>query len=80
VVRELLVDLDDDSRRLVWSVADGPFSHHNAPRRSSPSGERTRFVWIADLLPHDLAGRARELMEHGTAVIKKTLEARTAQA
>ncbi len=30
VLRELLVDLDDEARRLVWSVIDGPYAHHNA--------------------------------------------------
>ena len=28
-VREVLVTLDDTARRLVWSVVDGPYSHHN---------------------------------------------------
>jgi hypothetical protein len=29
VVREVLVDLDDVACRLVWSVVDGPYAHHN---------------------------------------------------
>ena len=29
VVREVLVALDDERRRLVWTVVDGPYSHHN---------------------------------------------------
>ena len=76
VVRELLVDLDDDARRLAWSVTDGPYTHHNASAQVF-SGEAggTRFVWIADLLPDDLAGRINELMEHGTRVLKQTMEA-----
>ncbi|HLN07409.1 MAG TPA: SRPBCC family protein, partial [Xanthobacteraceae bacterium] len=28
-VRELIVDLDDDARRLVWSAVGGRLSHHN---------------------------------------------------
>jgi hypothetical protein len=36
--------------------------------------DRTRFVWIADLLPNELAERTHELMQHGSAVIRKTLE------
>jgi len=66
VVREVLVDLDDDARRLVWSVADGPYTHHNASAQVfAEEAGRTRFVWIADLLPHDLAGRISQLMDHG---------------
>jgi hypothetical protein len=75
VVRELLVDLDEDARRLVWSVADGPYTHHNASAQVfAADGGGTRFVWIADLLPHDLEGHMDELMTRGTAVIKQTLE------
>ena len=30
VLRERLVDLDEEARRLVWSIADPPYIHHNA--------------------------------------------------
>jgi hypothetical protein len=76
VVRELLVDLDDAARRLVWSVVEGPYTHHNGAAQVFAAGDgQTRFVWIADLLPHDLAAMTDELMERGTSVIKRTLEA-----
>ena len=35
---------------------------------------RSRFVWIADLIPDDLAGDIDVLMEQGTAGIKNILE------
>jgi hypothetical protein len=76
VLRELLVDLDDEARRLVWSVVDGPYTHHNASTQVFPEDEgRARFVWTADLLPHDLAELTGTFMEQGTSVVKKTLEA-----
>jgi hypothetical protein len=76
VLREALVDLDDDARRLVWSVVQGPYTHHNASAQVLPAEEgRARFVWTADLLPHDLAERTEPFMEQGTNVVKKTLEA-----
>jgi hypothetical protein len=75
VLRERLVDLDDDVRRLVWSIADPPYTHHNASAQVFADGtDRSRFVWIADLLPNELAGRAAPLMEHALRVIKRTLE------
>lgn len=81
VVRELLVDLDDLTRRLAWSVVDGPYTHHNASAQVFPEGEgRSRFVWIADLLPHEAGPRTAELMRHGTTVIKRTLEAKPTSA
>ena len=75
VARELIVAVDDEARRLVWSVVGGRFTHHNASAQVFADGEgRSRFVWIADLLPDEIAGDIRVLMEQGSAVIKKTLE------
>jgi hypothetical protein len=41
-----------------------------------PDGEsRSRVVWIADLLPNDLAGTVAGMIEQGMAAMKRTLEA-----
>jgi hypothetical protein len=53
------------------------YSHHNASAQVfAKSDGRARFVWIADVLPHDAARQTDELMEQGTGVLKRTLEAR----
>jgi len=71
VVRELIVDLDDRARRLVWS-ARGRLTHHNAAAQVFPEGEqRARLVWTADLLPDELAGEVGTMMEHGAAAMRK---------
>jgi Polyketide cyclase / dehydrase and lipid transport len=74
-VREVLIDSDDDSRRLVWSIVDGPYEHHNGVAQvfTEPDG-RTRFVWVTDLLPNELAERTAEMMAAGMDAIKLTLE------
>jgi hypothetical protein len=52
-------------------------THHNASAQVFPDGEGySRFVWIADLLPHELASAVGAMMEQGLAVIKRTLESR----
>jgi carbon monoxide dehydrogenase subunit G len=77
VARELLVDLDDNARRLVWSVVGGRPTHHNASMQILPDGEdRSRVVWIADLLPNELAGPIGAMIEQGLGAMKKTLERR----
>jgi len=79
VARELIVDVDDRSRRLVWAVVGGRPSHHNASLQVFSEGERSsRVVWIADLLPNDLAGPIAGLIDQGMAVMRKTLEGRAA--
>jgi uncharacterized protein YndB with AHSA1/START domain len=75
-VREVLVTLDDTARRLVWSIVDGPYSHHNGAAQVLLDADgTTRFVWSADLLPDAAAERTKELMEQGTATVRRTLEA-----
>ncbi len=78
VVRELIVDLDDAARRLAWSARGGRLTHHNASVQVFADGEgRSRLVWIADLLPNELAGDIRAMIEQAAAVMKPTLEGRT---
>jgi uncharacterized protein YndB with AHSA1/START domain len=76
-VRELLVDLDEEEWRLVWSVREGPYTHHNGAAQVFADGDgRTRFVWTADLLPSELAEPTAQMMDRGMAVIKETMEQR----
>jgi carbon monoxide dehydrogenase subunit G len=75
VARELIVDIDDQARRLVWSVVGGRMTHHNASAQVFADGDsRSRFIWIADLLPHELAPAITGMIEQGLVVIKRTLE------
>jgi uncharacterized protein YndB with AHSA1/START domain len=75
-VREVLVTLDETARRLVWSVVDGPYSHHNGAAQVLLDADgATRFVWTADLLPDAAAERTKAMMEEGTATVRRTLEA-----
>jgi carbon monoxide dehydrogenase subunit G len=75
VARELIVTIDDDARRLVWSVVGGRMSHHNASAQVIPDGsERCRFVWIADLLPDEVAPGIAAMMDQGLDAIRQKLD------
>jgi len=76
VARELIVDVDDDARKLVWAVVGSPrLTHHNASMQVFADGERrSRVVWIADVLPNEIAGYIAGLIEQGLGTMKKTLE------
>jgi polyketide cyclase/dehydrase/lipid transport protein len=82
VAREVLVDLDDEAKRLVYAVVGGRPTHYNASVQVFSDGEeRSRFVWIIDLMPNDLAASVGAMAEQAATVIKQTLEreiARTA--
>jgi len=75
VAKELIVDLDDTARRLVWSAVGGRLSHHNGSLQIFPEGGACRLVWIADILPHDLKGIIQGMMQQGMDAMKKKLEA-----
>ena len=75
VVHERIVDLDDRARRIAYAAVGGRFTHHSASIQVFPDGDtRSRVVWIADLLPNDLAGLVGGMMEQGCAAMKRTLE------
>lgn len=77
VVRELIVDIDDASRRLAYAVVDGPMPlmHHHASFQVLADGEhRSRLIWITDFLPNELAAEIRTRVERGALVIKRALE------
>src|SRR5262245_38334176 len=78
VARELIVDVDEVGRRLVWSVVGGRMTHHNASLQVFAESAGSRVVWIADLLPNEVAPYIAGMIDQGMAVMKKTMEARAA--
>ena len=74
VARELIVDVDDDSRRIAWAAVGTRMTHHNASLQVFAENGRTRGVWIADLLPHEIAPQIAGMIEQGLSVMKRTME------
>jgi carbon monoxide dehydrogenase subunit G len=75
IVRELIVDIDDEFRRVAYAVVGGPTEHHNASMQVFPEGEdRSRLLWITDLLPNERAEEIGTLIEKGAEVMKRTFE------
>lgn len=73
--RELIVDVDDESRRVAWTAVGGRLSHHNASAQVFAQGAAAcRVVWIADLLPHDMAPPIVLMIEAGLAAMKRHAE------
>jgi G3E family GTPase len=75
VAKELIVSIDEADRRLVWSAVGGRLTHHNASAQVfAESASRSRLVWIADLLPDELAPTIAGMIEAGTAAMKQSME------
>ncbi|KDN86528.1 SRPBCC family protein [Kitasatospora cheerisanensis] len=76
VVHELVVSLDDETRRIAYTLVGGSFStvHHHASMQvfAEPDG-RARFAWTTDVRPADLAGPIAAMVDRGIEVIRRTL-------
>ena len=75
VLRELIVAVDEASRRFAYASVGGKATHHNASLQVFEDGPgRARVTWTADFLPDDLAPLIGGLMDQGAAVMKAALE------
>jgi carbon monoxide dehydrogenase subunit G len=75
VARELIVSVEEDVRRLVWSVVGGTATHHNSSFQVFADSEGgTRLVWVTDVLPHAAAGPLTAMIEQGMRTIERTLD------
>ena len=77
--RELLVHSDDERRRLVYAIISERLKQHSASAQVIADGEaRCRFVWITDVLPHEIAPYISAQMDAGVAAMQKALSRTTA--
>ena len=74
VLREPIITVDDNARRVVWSAEGGPFTHYNASLQAFAEDGATRVVWIADFLPDELASNQQAAMDAALQVMKTTLD------
>ena len=75
VSRELIVSVDDARLRHSWAAEGEPFTHYNASVQVFPESEnRSRVVWIADLMPNEIAASIEEMIHQGLKAMKQTLE------
>jgi hypothetical protein len=74
VARELLVDIDDEARRLVYAIVSERVKHYNASVQVFADGEqRSRIVWTIDLLPNEIAGYVRGQVDEAAGIMQQTL-------
>jgi hypothetical protein len=74
VARETLVDCDDARRRLVYAINSDRVKHYSASAQVfADTDARTRFVWIVDVLPNDIAPYISSQMDQGVLAVQKKL-------
>jgi Polyketide cyclase / dehydrase and lipid transport len=77
--RELLVDSDDARKRLVYAVITERVKQHSASVQVIPDGDnRSRLLWIVDVLPHEIASYIDAQMDQAAIAMQKKLGRRAA--
>lgn len=79
VMREPIISLDDERRRLCWTAEGGATTHYNAVMEVRQEGRGARVLWTSDLLPDAVAGQIGGMQEQGLATMKRTLESQPKQ-
>lgn len=75
VVREQIVTISDELRRMVYASVGGQASHHNACFQVfDDANGQSRVLWITDLLPENVGASIAQMVELGTSAIQQTLE------
>lgn len=75
VVKEQIVAVSDELYRLAYTSVGGRASHHNAYFQVTPISKAiSRILWVTDLLPDEMESPIAQMVESGSAAIKKTLE------
>jgi carbon monoxide dehydrogenase subunit G len=74
VVRELIVAMNDELRRLAYAGVGGQLEHHNASFEVvALTNDRSRVVWTTDLLPDSAVAMIGPMIEQGAEVMRETL-------
>src|SRR3954453_15002175 len=56
VVREPIIDINDELRRVAWAAIGGRLTHYSASAQVMvDANNSTRIVWITDFLPDEAA-------------------------
>jgi carbon monoxide dehydrogenase subunit G len=75
VVRELILDVNDEHKRVAYTAVGGRTTHHNSSLQVfAAEGGHSRVQWVTDFLPNEMAPVIGALVEAGAAAMKRQLE------
>jgi carbon monoxide dehydrogenase subunit G len=77
VVTERIVSLDDQDRRLAYSIVGGTAEHHNASFEVHCAPGGSTVVWTTDVLPDAAADTFARMMDAGVPVMQQALYSAT---
>ena len=74
VAKELFLGVDNDRRRLAYSIDNERLAHHSASFQVLDEGAgKSRLIWTVDVLPDAMGDYLSERMDAGLVSAKATL-------
>jgi hypothetical protein len=74
IVREPILSVDDDRRRLAWTVEGIPATHYNAVLTVEADGIGSRVHWTTDFLPREEYPSISTMQDAALDAMKRALE------
>ena len=76
IVTERIVSIDDDDRRLAYTILERAAEHHHASFEVVPADEGATVVWTTDVMRGPVAETFRATMVAAVPAITKALSRR----
>ena len=79
-LRELIVSIDQERRRVAYSIVEGPFGfeHHSSSWRAVADGDKAVFIWETDVMPHSIAEVLEPVIDQSINDIRDAIESAAA--
>lgn len=75
VVKERILGIDSQHRRMSYTILSDKLEHHSAAFQVfAQANGRTRIVWTADILPHEMEKFLSEMTDQAIKAMKGSLE------
>lgn len=75
IAEERIVDIDDERRRISYTVMGDTFDHHSASMQLVAVDAATcLFVWVSDFLPAERKDMVLPLVKQGARALAQNLE------
>lgn len=74
VLREAILSIDNERRRIAWTAEGGSTTHYNAVLTVEPSDIGSHVLWTTDFLPNAQREALSSMQGQALAAMKRTLE------
>ena len=74
VAREIFISRDDEARRLVYAIPEGPFRSYSAAFEVADTPGGAEVTWTIDLAPASFADYVGGMMDQALPIMRRMLE------